>query len=37
MYSKNNKYMQEQKSANRAQRFSLRKLSSERYPCFWGH
>ncbi|CAM3082346.1 YSIRK-type signal peptide-containing protein [Limosilactobacillus mucosae] len=27
MYSKNNKYMQEQKSANRAQRFSLRKLS----------
>lgn len=27
MYSKNNKYMQEQKSANRAQRFGLRKLS----------
>lgn len=27
MYSKNNKYMQEQKSANRAQRFSLSKLS----------
>ena len=27
MYSKNNKYMQEQKSATRAQRFGLRKLS----------
>ncbi|MEO5286365.1 YSIRK-type signal peptide-containing protein [Limosilactobacillus sp. WILCCON 0053] len=27
MYSKNNKYMQEQKSANHAQRFGLRKLS----------